>query len=210
MAKSPYRLEMSIKKYFAPILRGDGFSGSGRCYRRVAGDLIQVVQVQGSRNGGKFAVNLAIQPIAVPDVLGNAPNPAHIRDELCEFRRRLSELRADQWWEHDGSEESIDAAVLRAVAVYSVHGRKVFAEQSDTRSSLHTITPEQFESGRYRFSGFANTEVRMARALALMRKASGSVDQARAFARIGLARVGNAVALRKEFEQLCAFVEQSQ
>ena len=54
------RLESSIKDHLSPVLKSDGFLGSGRTFRRVSEDLIHVVEVQGSRFVGKFAVNLGI------------------------------------------------------------------------------------------------------------------------------------------------------
>jgi hypothetical protein len=95
-------LEVAIRKCLAPCLREDGFAGSGRTFRRVLNGWIQVVNVQGSRYGGRFSINLGLQPLAIPDVVGNVPDPKKIREELCEFRRRLSESGADQWWTHDG------------------------------------------------------------------------------------------------------------
>jgi hypothetical protein len=203
MSSASFRLEASIKAHLAPILRSDGFSGLGRCFRHATGELIHVVQVQGSRYGGKFAINLGIQPMTIPDVLGNVTDPGRIRAELCEFRRRLSESGVDQWWVHDTTKESTDAAMLQAAAVYKETGRKLFAEQSGPNCSLFTITPEQFESGgEHRFSGFGNTKVRMARALALIRRSAGNLDHARAFAKIALSHLGAATGLGKELEGL--------
>src|SRR5215471_4199171 len=70
MSGSTPRLESSIRDFLSPVLESDGFFGSGRTFRRMSGDLIQVVQVQGSPYGGKFAVNLGIQPASIPDVAG--------------------------------------------------------------------------------------------------------------------------------------------
>jgi Domain of unknown function (DUF4304) len=204
MSNSPYRLESSIRIHLAPVLRGDGFSGSGRGFRRVAGDIIHALQVQGSRYGSKFAIELGIHPLAIRDVRGRAPDPARITAYDCEFRRRLSERGSDQWWDHEASKESMDAAMLRATAVYETIGRKLFSEQSGSNSSVHTVTPDQFENGQYRFSGFASTKVRMTLALALMRQSVGNLEHARAFARIGLANIGVAGALKNELEELCA------
>jgi Domain of unknown function (DUF4304) len=135
MSGSTPRLESSIKDHLSPILKSDGFVGSGRTFRRVSGDLIQVLQVQGSRYGGKFAVNLGIQPLSIPDVVGNAPDASKIKAELCEFRRRLSESkRAHQWWEHTASKQSMDTAVRAAAAVYAAVGRRLFLDQK-----LHCI-----------------------------------------------------------------------
>ena len=201
------RLESSIKNHLSPVLKSDGFFGSGRTFRRTSGDLIHVVQVQGSRYGGKFAVNLGIQPRSIPDVVGNLPDATTIREELCEFRRRLSEARSDQWWQHDGSKESMDAAVRAAASVYATIGRRLFSEVSGPESPLYKVTPAQFEADQYSFSGFGSTKVRTARSLALMRRSVGNLADANAFARIALAHLGEASALRADVEELLRATE---
>src|SRR6516165_4717048 len=168
MSDLSYRIEPSIKNHLGPVLQGDGFAGSGFGYRRLVGDLIHAVQVQGSRQGGKFAIELGIHPQSIRDVLGRTPDPARITAYDCEFRRRLSEAGADQWWDYAPTKESMDAAVLRAAAAYATVGRRLFSEQSTSAASLCTVTPNQFENGEYRFSGFGSTKVRMALTLALM------------------------------------------
>jgi hypothetical protein len=90
------RLENSIRAYLLGYLKEDGFTGSGRSFRRLTNGLIQVVNVQGSTYGGQFAINLGVQPITVPDALGNSSDPKKITERLCEFRRRLAESGADQ------------------------------------------------------------------------------------------------------------------
>lgn len=201
------RLESSIKDHLSPVLKSDGFLGSGRTFRRISDDLIHVVQVQGSRYGSKFAVNLGIQPRRIPDVLGNSPDATKISVELCELRRRLSEATSDQWWEHEGSKESMDAAVRAAASVYSTIGRSLFSRLEGPESPLHKVTPRQFEAGQYDFSGFGSTKVRMARSLALLRQSIGNPVDANAFARIALASLANASALRAELEELCRATE---
>lgn len=196
------RLESSIKDHLSPLLKSDGFFGSGRTFRRISGDLIHVVNVQGSRYGGEFAVNLGIQPQCIPDVVGNSPDATKIGAELCEFRRRLSETGSDRWWKHDGSKESMDAAVRAAASVCATIGRRLFAELTRPESPLHTVTPAQFEAGHYSFSGFGSSKVRMARSLALMRRSAGNLADASAFARIALANLGSADALRADLEAL--------
>jgi len=207
MTGSMPRLESSIRNHLSPVLKSDGFFGSGRTFRRISGDFIHVVQIQGSRYGGKFAVNLGIQPRSIPDVAGNLPEATKIKPELCEFRRRLSEAKGDQWWDHAGSKESMDAAVRAAASVYATVGRRVFAELSGPESLLHNVTPAQFEAGQYGFSGFGSTKIRMARSLALMRQSARNLADAGAFARIALANLGAAHALRAELEALCSATE---
>jgi hypothetical protein len=203
------RLESSIKDHLSPVLRSDGFFGSGRTFRRLSGDFIHVVNVQGSRYGGSFAVNLGIQPRCIPDALGNSPDAAKITEVLCEFRRRLSETTCDQWWEHEGSKESMDAAVRAAASVYTTAGRRLFCELSGPESPLHKVTPAQFEAGHYSFSGFSSTKVRMARSLALMRQSAGDLADASGFARLALANLGVWQAFRAELEALSSLKPQA-
>lgn len=196
------RLETSIRRYLGPHLREDGFAGSGRTFRRLTNGLIQVVGVQGSRYGGQFAINLAVQPATIPDVLGNAPDLKKITESHCEFRRRLAESGADQWWEHDMSQAGMDVAVAAAADVYVRIGRPALGAVSSPTSPLHTVSPEEFANDDFNLCGFGSTKVRMALVLARLRKAEGRVAESVAFAVQGLASVGTAVGLRREFELL--------
>lgn len=198
------RLEISIKEHLAPVLRADGFTGSGRTFRRVVGDFVQVVNVQGSRYGGQFAVNLGIHPLCIPDLRSEVPDPKKITEELCEFRRRLSESGADQWWKHDGSQESMSTAIKAAATVYYTIGRQLLEHFNGSVSPIHIVTPEAFENGQYSFQGFGSTNVRMALALARFRQAKGHTAAAKKFANIGLAAIGGASGLRRELESIGA------
>lgn len=170
----------------------------------MSGNWVQVLSVQGSRQGGSFAVNLAVHPLAIPDVMGNKPDPKKITEELCEFRRRLSESNADQWWKYDVSEESLLSAVREAVAVYRRIGSELFQRASNPHSGLHAVLAADFSTGAYDSAGFGSTKVRMALALARLRKSESNLEQAKAFAAYGLMHVGGATLLRRELEVLTA------
>jgi hypothetical protein len=79
-----------LKRKLAPLLRGHGFSGSGVNFRRHVGDVIQVLNIQGSRYGGSCCVNLAVHLTFLPTVLGDPPDAKKITESLCEFRKRLA------------------------------------------------------------------------------------------------------------------------
>jgi hypothetical protein len=196
------RLATAIRTHLAPCLGADGFAGSGSKYRRVVDGWVQVVSVQGARGGGSFAVNLALQPLAAPDILGNPPDQKRITEELCEFRRRLSEGGSDQWWKHDGTEGGMNAAALAAALVYVNVGRPLLARVSGPNAPLNAVTAEEFDKGAYDFSGFGSTKGRMALILARLRRSQGRANDSAAFARVGLSQLGSAVALRRELEQL--------
>ena len=200
------RIEPAIRARFAPLLRADGFAGSGRTFRRTAGDWIHVVNVQGSRYGGEFAVNLGLQPVAIPDVTGNAPDPKKITEELCAFRRRMSESgkRQDRWWKHEATMESIASAVSEAASVYAVAGRGLLGEATAETSDLNMVTPIAFAAGTYDFRGFGSTECRMAFALSQLRKAQGRIAESIAFAKHALEHVGSAGVFRAQIHSFIA------
>lgn len=198
----PPRLESVARLILAPVLRADEFSGSGATYRRVVGDWIQVVNVQGARQGGSLSINLAVHPLLVPDVAGNEPDAKKITQELCEFRRRLSEAGEDQWWRYEQTEESMASAMKAAASVYTSIGRDLFASISGQSSPFSTVTPAEFIAGVVDFKGFGSTRVRMALTLARLRLSEGRRADSMAFAAYGLDNIGSVGALRNEFRQL--------
>lgn len=153
-------------------------------------------------NGGQFAINLGVHPVALLDGRGNVPDPKTINVDLCEFRRRLSEVHTDQWWSYLPDADSMRFAVREAAEVYVRGGRRLFHEACDQRSGFDAITAADLSAGDINCAGFGTTFVRMAWALALLRKNQGRAQEAVAFAVVGLARVGNTVWLRKELEAL--------
>jgi len=196
------RLESAIRSTLAPLLREDGFSGSGRTYRRVRDGWVQIVGVQGSRYGGAFAVNLAIHPLAIPDLTGKMPAPRTMKMEHCEFRRRLSETACDQWWKHEATLASMTIAMEAAAEVYARTGRALLARVSGVDMPLMTVTAAEFIAGAYDFAGFSSTKVRMALALARLRKSQGRLEESKAFAAWGLENASNAEFLRRELESV--------
>lgn len=198
------RLENSIREHFAPQLRADGFAGSGRTFRRARDGWVHVLTVQSSRWGGQFAINLGLQPLAVPDVLGNPADPKKITESLCEFRRRLSSSESDKWWSHEPTQDSMNEAVKAATLMYLETGRSLFSRITGTGAPFDSVTPEAFAKGDFNFAGFGSTAIRMALVLARLRASQGRKSDSIAFASIGLAGVGSAVGLRREFEALAA------
>ncbi|HYD87505.1 MAG TPA: DUF4304 domain-containing protein [Vitreimonas sp.] len=184
-------LAKAIQTQFAPTLRRDGFLGTGQRYWRVMGDQCQLVEIQGSRQGKKFAVNLGIQPIAIPLRSGVMPEPKRLREMECMFRRRLAVQKGDQWWDYQPNEPSMDAAARDACSVYEQVGKHQLEAMAESSSPIYTVTLEAFAARAFSFNGFGNTGVLMALTLAQIRKAAGNSAEARAFARIGLDEIGD-------------------
>lgn len=55
----------SVKK-LQPLLRERGFRQAGPNFRKSDGDLLYVINLQSTRDGVKFYVNLGAQPVFIP------------------------------------------------------------------------------------------------------------------------------------------------
>jgi hypothetical protein len=200
--RSAPRLETAIKAFLAPALRDDKFVGSGRTYRRTVDGLIQVVNVQGSRYGGSFAINLACHPVSIPDVVDHPADPKRLTESLCEFRRRLAEGNGDKWWDHDGTAASMEAAVRAAVQLYVGRGRQLLDRMVGTNGLVARVTASQLDNDTFDLAGFASTKVRMALALSRLRKIEGRLSEARDFAMVALKHLHGPFRFTDELRQL--------
>lgn len=183
-------LNKLITKELSPVFHGDGFRGSGRTFTRVRGELIHLVNIQGSSWGGSFAVNLAVHLMFLPDVRGFPADPRKISESLCEFRRRMTAPSAsDQWWRYDDNEDSIRGAVLQAKQVYLEHGRAQLEFFRTYPDDFVRMTPENISSPKELLGGFHNTFPRLALIFARIRLHEGDLQSARRFAQVGLEHV---------------------
>lgn len=195
-------LDAAIRQTLAPVLRADGFSGSGRAFRREINGFVCIVLVQAGRSGDKFAINLSLHPRLLPTMNSKSANTL-INDADCEFRRRLSAEGGDHWWPYT-DEISLQSALAAATCLYERLGRRLFAEQTALDAPILTTTSARYATEGIDLSGFAATDVRQAYALAVIRHLAGERDEAVAFAGIALARLGGASGLRRELEALMA------
>ncbi|WP_368408539.1 DUF4304 domain-containing protein [Caldimonas mangrovi] len=187
MNTAPPRLETAIRAHFAPLLRREGFTGSGRTFRRVVDEAIHVVNVQGFWFGGSFAVNLSVHPLGLPCVGGAPADPKKITEEWCEFRHRLTEGPAGRIWSHDGTAEGMAAAVVDAAEVFEQHGLAFFGKFYGPASILRALTPAELasESETLRLYSHGST-IRLAYTFARVRQLRGRHEEAAAFARWAL------------------------
>jgi hypothetical protein len=182
---SPYRLDDALRLHLAPVLRADGFKGSGRTYRRTVNGVVQVVNVQGSRWGGSFAINLGLHPLALPIRSDQPADSRKINEIDCVFRRRLREDERDQWWSHDSAESAVVAA-RAAAEVYRKVGQALLKRQSGPDAPIWTLRPDELDQAGQRLEGFTLYTFRkgaLASLMAQIRHASSDVTAARAFAR---------------------------
>lgn len=196
-----------MRAQFAPAVRGDGFLGSGQRYWRVINEQAQVLEAQVSSSGGKFAVNLGLQPVLVPLLSGDLFQPKNLRVADCLFRKRLAHENSDQWWEYTPDQSCIDEAVKQACHVYVQTGRQQLNSIAAPTSPLNTVSAKAFAAGEFDFHGFGNTKILMAWSLAQMRKTAGHNAEAFKFAQLALEYIGDGAAGRNLRTDILDFLE---
>lgn len=198
-----------IRQHLAPVLRADGFTGSGRSFRKNHTDWLFVLTLETSRAGNAFALHVGIQPKFAPDTLGKPVDPKKLKVQLCEFRRRISSTAKDQWWDFEATEESMITALQAAASVYVEHMRPLVHAICAEPSIFAEISVEKFNVQAMGFEGFASDEGRLALATARYLVLKKQHEKARTFAEHGLRHVGISVGLQRDFEELLNCLEQA-
>ena len=192
-----------FKSVVVPVLRDEGFHGSGQNFRRRVKEVIHVVNVQGSRYGGRCCINLGVHLTFLPTVTLALPDPAKITEPDCEFRTRLSEADGfDRWWPYGESEQDAEDSVTSIKQTYLKFGREFFARFLVFPGDFTKITPENFDKKSSREYLPGQTVVRTLLALARINAHLGNRSYASQFATIGIANLGLASFLKNEFEKL--------
>lgn len=208
--KNRYSIDDGWRDHFAPAARRAGFKGSGRHFRRVVGEFVQTINLQGSRWSGRFAINLGLQPLTIPDVMGKPVDPKTIKEIDCIFRRRLSnDDDADKWWDYTEERSSIEAAVKSAAHLFENRGLDLFDALSGSASPILHLKAADLASETSSFLGFRVSVPLTALALARFRKARGDLEEAAAFARIGLERSTPQFGHRRELEAIASLASEA-
>jgi hypothetical protein len=198
------RFHRLLKQNFVPLLRTDGFKGSGNTFRRIRDNVIHVVNVQGSIYGGRCSINLALHFPFLPTA-GGRPlgDPKKLKAYECEFRDRLHEAEeSDHWWEYGGSEAGAEASTANLIELYRRRGRLFFQRFEPFPEVFERITPAELDSGDLSKLPTPMTLVHAALTLARIMSHLGRPEQSRQFAEAGLRHLGRAVGLKAELEQL--------
>jgi hypothetical protein len=104
-----------LARHLYPVLRGEGFKGSGATLRRVAGPLVHVFNMQGNQGGARCYLNLGVQ---LDFLLPGAARPLEqVLEYECEFRERIDPPDAHALgWGFGNSPEETDTNARAVVA----------------------------------------------------------------------------------------------
>jgi hypothetical protein len=193
-----------LKERFAPALRAVGFKGSGAHFRRISGEVINTIWIQGSRDGTECAVNLGLHLTFLPlNWRDELPDVAKIKEIDCEFRDRLAPAGAeDYWWEYGSLLSPPSKHVAHLHATYFEYGEPRFHAYNSVEAVAEMFSPEQLRSGSY-MKGFGGVTVaRAALTMARIRTHLGQKQLAAEYARVGLEKLGKASGLKSVLEEL--------
>lgn len=193
-----------LKERFAPALRVAGFKGSGTHFRRISGEIINTISIQGSRDGRTCAVNLGLHLTFLPlNWRDELPDVAKIKEIDCEFRDRLAPAGVeDYWWEYGSLLSPPSKHVAHLYATYFEHGEPRFRAFNSVEAVSQMFSPEQLRSGSY-MNGFGGITVpRAAVTMARIRMHLGQRQLAAEYARVGLEKLGKASGLKSVLEEL--------
>jgi hypothetical protein len=193
-----------LKERFAPALRVVGFKGSGTHFRRINGEVVNTIWIQGSQDGTKCAVNLGLHLTFLPlNWRDELPNVARIKEIDCEFRDRLAPAgMQDYWWEYGSLLSPPSKHVAHLYATYFEHGEPRFHAYNSVEAVAQMFSPEQLRSGSY-LNGFGGVTVpRAAVTMARIRMHLGQRQLAAEYARVGLEKLGKASGLKSVLEEL--------
>jgi Domain of unknown function (DUF4304) len=193
-----------VRKILTPALSAEGFHASGTTYRRALGEMLHVITLQGSVHGGQCCVCLGIHLAFLPTVGSSGiPDAEKIEEPECEFRTRLTPIgQADSWWTYGQTEREAAASAESILSLYRAVGAPYFARFSHFPVDFARVTPEMLASDSELPFPPEGTFVRRALALSRIALHIGRAADARAFAEIGLSRVGPAVSLKRAFRDL--------
>src|SRR5690349_16195238 len=157
-----------LKSEFAPKLRELGFTGSGQHFRRVRGEIINAINIQGNKYGGSCAVNLGLHLTFLPLNWRNVlPDPRKIKEIECEFRTRLSrDMKSGYWWKYGRALASSTKSARDLIATYLESGEPHFRRYDSIEKIASMISMDDVNQDAYLNSFGGITSVRAALTMA--------------------------------------------
>ncbi len=193
-----------LRDEFAPELRKLGFKGSGINFRRIRGEVVNTVNIQGNKYGGSSAVNLGLHLSFLPVYWSNeVPEVSKIKAVDCEFRSRLAPKgKHDYWWKYGGLFTSPSKQVSHLIETYQEVGEPAFSRYDTIDKVADMVSIEEIFADNYIEAFGGITEVRAALTMARIHEYMGSLDLARAFANAGMTNLGRATVLKPHFQEI--------
>jgi len=178
-----------------PILRAEGFRGSGSTLRRTKGLVIHVFNVQGSSDATTCYLNLGAHLLFLPMPGGGQPDAEVLKEYQCVFRDRIDPPTGSPFgWFYGNTIEELNEQIEYICDHWPIYGHAFFDQYSEYPQSFLAL-----------LNKVDATAVHPMELLTLARIAKHMSDHARsvAFAQEALNRCPErATGLRAELEQI--------
>jgi len=126
-----------------PVLKAEGFEGTGQTLRRIDGPMIHVFNVQGASGGKKCYLNLGAHLDFLPTEGGGSVAPDATEESHCVFRDRLEPPPAHgSDWAYGQTKEEAEANVDLIVREWAGAGRAFFARYGSYPQSFEQLLRE--------------------------------------------------------------------
>jgi hypothetical protein len=120
-----------LSKRLYPLLRAEGFRGSGATLRRMNEPVVEVFNVQASSGGHRCYLNLGLHLAYLPAEGGQIVQPGEFTESQCAFRTRLNPPPGQQFgWSYGSSQSEAESNVDRVLEAWEREGKPFFANHS--------------------------------------------------------------------------------
>ena len=190
----------ALQKRLWPMLRSEGFSGSGATLRRLRSPLIHVVNIQGSSSGRQCYLNLGAHLDFLPSEGGLSVTPEKFSEAHCAFRGRIDPpARTAFGWAYLDDPAAAAESIELAAEAWALQGRPFFEKYSGFPETLRRLVLDCTPS---------NLHARTALTYAHIALHIGESDRAAELARSGLAGASvMATGFRADVKKLLAKIE---
>lgn len=186
-----------LTRHLYPVLKAEGFEGSGQTLRRIRGPIVHVFNVQGASGGKACYLNLGAHYDFLPCEGGAFVPPAEIEESHCVFRERIDPPPGPAFgWAYGPDAASAEENVAFILSEWTRQGHAFFADYDAYPASCERLLRQTDPDA-----------IHPARTLNLARIARhlGDTPRAHAFARSGLARAPErATSLKAKLEEQLA------
>ena len=196
-----------LNKVFYPKIIDLGFKGRDQLFRRVRGELVDVINIQDALQDANCCIKLGLHISFFPVVWSSLKfvDPNKLRVDDCEYQKYLApDNQSEYWWFFDGggSGGSPDASVSHIIDTYLNIGEPSFQQFQNIQDLLNALTDNKIKENEV-FEVFG--EVFPARAALIasrIYKHLGDNSRASEQAKIGISKLGHTVEARNELEEL--------
>jgi hypothetical protein len=130
----------ALQQRLWPVLRAEGFVGSGTTLRRFRGTVVHVFNIQGSSTGARCYLNLGAHLDFLPAEGGLSIEPKKLTESHCAFRGRIDPPPGAAFgWAYLDDVVAAQESIEFAVEAWRIEGRpffEVYAEYPDAFRAL--------------------------------------------------------------------------